>query len=85
MAALPILGDGQNNLLRKITENTYQTAGSVSSFPIPPFDEVDITYYGSTNNIYQVFYKNGGSSVKTLTLTYVGGAVADNDRLSNIS
>jgi hypothetical protein len=85
MAALPILGDGQNNLLRKITENTYQTAGSVSSFPTPPFDEVDITYYGSTNNIYQVFYKNGGSNVKTLTLTYVGGAVADNDRLSNIS
>lgn len=84
MAALPTLGDGQNNLLRKITENTYQGSLSGQGFQIPPFDEIDIDYYGSTNNISQVVYKKDGNSVKTLTLTYVGGGVADNDRIATI-
>ena len=84
MAALPILGDGQNNLLRKITENTYQGSLSVQGFAIPPYDAIDIDYYGSTNNIAQVIYKKSGASVKTLTLTYVGGGVADNDRIATI-
>ena len=84
MAALPTLGDGQNNLLRKITENTYQGSLSGQGFQIPPFDEIEIDYYGSTNNISQVVYKKNGNSVKTLTLTYVGGGVADNDRIATI-
>ena len=84
MAALPILGDGQNNLLRKITENTYQGSLSVQGFAIPPYDAIRIDYYGSTNNIAQVIYKKSGASVKTLTLTYVGGGVADNDRIATI-
>lgn len=85
MAALPTLGDGQNNLLRKITENTYQGSFSVQGFQVPPFDEIELTYYGSTNNIAQVNYKKDGNSVKVLTLTYVGGGVADNDRIATIS
>ena len=84
MAALPTLGDGQNNLLRKITENTYQGSLSGQGFQIPPFDEIDINYYGSTNNISQVVYKKDGNNVKVLTLTYVGGGVADNDRIASI-
>lgn len=84
MAALPILGDGQNNLLRKITENTYQSAGSVSGFQIPPFDEIELSYYGSTNNISTVSYKKDGNVVKVLYITYVGGGVADNDRIATV-
>jgi hypothetical protein len=85
MPALPQLGDGQNNLLRKITENTYQGSLSGQGFQIPPFDEIDIDYYGSTNNIFQVVYKKNGAIVKTLTLTYVGGGVVDNDKIASIS
>ena len=85
MAALPQLGDGQNNLLRKITENTYQGSLSVQGFAIPPYDAIELSYYGSTNNIAQVTYKNGGNTVKTLTLTYVNGASADNDKLQSVS
>lgn len=85
MAALPILGDGQNNLLRKITENTYQTAGSVSGFQVPPFDEIELEYYGATNNISKVTYKKDGSDVKVLYITYIGGGIADNDRIATIS
>ena len=85
MAALPTLGDGQNNLLRKITENTYQGSLSVQGFAIPPYDAIELSYYGITNNIAQVVYKKDGSNVKTLTLTYVNGATSDNDRLQSVS
>lgn len=85
MAALPQLGDGTNNLLRKITENTYQGSLSVQGFPIPPYDAIDLSYYGSTNNIAQVTYKKDGASVKTLTLTYVNGGASDNDKLQSVS
>lgn len=84
MAALPTLGDGTNNLLRKITENTFQGSLSVQGFQVPPFDEIELSYYGSTNNIAQVIYKKSGDSVKVLTLTYVNGGVADNDRIATI-
>ena len=84
MAALPILGDGKNNLLRKITENTYQGSLSVQGFQVPSFDEIELSYYGSTNNIAQVIYKKSGDNVKVLTLTYVNGGVADNDRIATI-
>jgi hypothetical protein len=84
MAALPILGDGTNNLLRKITENTYQGSLSVQGFQVPSFDEIELSYYGSTNNIAQVIYKKSGDNVKVLTLTYVNGGVADNDRIATI-
>jgi len=85
MAALPTLGDGQNNLLRKITENTYQGSLSVQGIPIPPYNSFHISYYGNTDNIAQVTYKKDGNVVKVLTLTYVNGAVADNDRIESVS
>jgi hypothetical protein len=48
----------------------YSAIANLQGFQIPEYDEIDITYYGSTNNIETVVYSNGGSPVATLTLTY---------------
>lgn len=53
-----------------------------SSFSIPAHDHIAIAYVGSTNNIDTVAYKTGGSggtTVATLTITYVGGTPASDD------
>ena len=50
--------------------NIYEQLSQIAGFEIPAYDEIDITYYGVTNNIATVVYSNGGSSVATLTLTY---------------
>ena len=53
-------------------------------FPIPTYDFIDLNYIGSTNNIGTVIFKEGGSggtTVGTLTLTYVGGVPTDDDAL----
>ena len=50
--------------------NIYESLKEIAGFEIPAYDEIDITYYGVTNNIATVVYSNGGSSVATLTLTY---------------
>lgn len=43
---------------------------SIQGFQIPEYDELDLTYYGTTNNIATVIYKKLGATVATLTLTY---------------
>jgi hypothetical protein len=50
--------------------NIYEQLKQVTGFDIPPYDEIDISYYGSTNNISTVQYLNGGDAVATLTLVY---------------
>jgi alanine dehydrogenase len=50
--------------------NIYEQLSQIAGFEIPAYDEIDITYYGVTNNIATVVYSNSGSSVATLTLTY---------------
>lgn len=55
-------------------------AGSLPGFNIPPYDEIDITYVGATEDIDTVVYKNGGVPVATLTLSYDG-----NNRLNNVT
>ncbi len=55
---------------------------NVPGFNIPQFDYVDIAYVGSTNNINTVTYKEGGASgttVATLTFTYIGGTPSADD------
>ena len=55
---------------------------NVPGFNIPQFDYVDIAYVGSTNNINTVTYTEGGASgttVATLTFTYVGGVPSTDD------
>ena len=57
----------------------YKSLQDLAGFSIPEYDEIDITYYGSTNNIATVVYSNGGSPVATLTLTYAVQPPITND------
>jgi hypothetical protein len=51
--------------------NEISTAiSSLQGFQIPEYDQLALTYYGSTNNIATVLYKKTGATVATLTLTY---------------
>lgn len=79
MSSLPSVGDGQNNLLKKIVENTFSISNSTSGFNIPEYNSIYVTYYGLTNNVYKIFYKLNGVVVFTLQLDYVGGIPTTND------
>lgn len=50
--------------------NIYEQLNQIAGFEIPAYNEIDLTYYGVTNNIATVVYSNDGSPVATLTLTY---------------
>jgi hypothetical protein len=55
---------------------------------LPQYDALTVDYYGSTNNIFHVYYRTGGLSgtiVATRTINYAGGGVADNDRFVSFS
>jgi hypothetical protein len=60
-----------------------------SSFDIPQYDYMAFTYVnGTTNNIHTQTFKSGGSggtTVATLTFTYISGGVADDDRIATIT
>lgn len=61
-----------------------QAISGSPGFQIPQYDDIELTYYGSTNNVETVVYKNDGATVATLTLTYVGGGAADNDNVESV-
>lgn len=51
--------------------NTVSTSiANLQGFQIPEYDELALTYYGSTNNIATVVYSKESVVVATLTLTY---------------
>jgi hypothetical protein len=52
---------------------------NLQGFQIPEYDELSITYYGTTNNIATVVYKNAGTTVATLTLEYSVQPPVSND------
>lgn len=52
---------------------------NLQGFQIPEYDELDLTYYGTTNNIETVVYKSAGTTVATLTLTYAVQPPVSND------
>lgn len=56
---------------------------NIAGFNIPQFNEVDVDYVGTTNNIDKVYYKEGGVTVATLTFTYVGGVPSSDDARMN--
>ena len=65
---------------------------SVRNLPglnIPQHDYISVSYVGSTNNIDQVVYKEGGSSgttVATLTFTYTTNPpTADNTDIATVT
>lgn len=59
--------------------NIYESLKEIAGFEIPAYDEIDITYYGSTNNIATVQYLNESSVVATLTLVYAVQPPTSND------
>jgi hypothetical protein len=63
----------------------YEALQQIAGFEIPKYDQIDITYYGSTNNIATVQYLNEGTPVATLTLTYaVQPPVSDDANLTTV-
>jgi hypothetical protein len=81
------------NLMARILYQTYISGGGgggggggSGGFAIPNYDEYDFTYHGSTNNIATQVFSLNGSTVATLTFSYVGGVpVSDDALISNIS
>lgn len=75
-----------NQLLYNLVNGT--TGGSApagSNFSIPAFNSQAFTYVGSTNNIATIQYKQNGSTVATMTFTYVSGGVSDDDNVASIT
>jgi len=52
---------------------------NVAGLNIPQHTEVTLNYVGTTNNLDTVVYKDGATTVATLTFTYVGGVPSSND------
>ncbi len=76
-----------------LTAGGTDTGGSIvvtvgGEFSIPAFDYQAFTYYGSTNNIQTRIFKSGGSggtTVATLTYTYVGSGVVNDDLIATVT
>jgi hypothetical protein len=62
---------------------------NIGGLDLPQHDYISVSYVGSTNNISTVVYKEGGASgttVATLTITYVGGTPgADDARIDTVT
>jgi hypothetical protein len=66
--------------------NIYESLKKVAGFDIPAYDEIEISYYGSTNNIQTVEYLNAAILVATLTLEYATQPpTVDDTNLVNIT
>ena len=67
----PIIDTAQYRHLVLDGVNSLETSvAALQGFQIPEYDELALTYYGTTNNIATVVYKKTSSVVATLTLTY---------------
>lgn len=53
-----------------VLDGVENIAQSIQGFQIPEFDEISLTYYGTTNNVATVVYKKASTTVATLTLEY---------------
>jgi hypothetical protein len=67
--------------------NSIETSlAALQGFQVPEYDELALTYYGTTNNIATVVYKKDSSAVATLTLTYsVQPPTANDANLVNVA
>lgn len=59
--------------------NLYESLKEIAGFEIPAYDQIDISYYGATNNIATVQYLKDGIPVATLTLSYAVQPPTTND------
>jgi hypothetical protein len=59
---------------------------NIAGLDIPQHTEVELNYVTTTNNLDTVVYKEGATTVATLTFTYVGGAPgADDARIATVT
>ena len=69
-----------------VLDGVTNIANSIQGFQIPEYNELNLTYYGSTNNIATVVYEKDGNPVATLTLEYsVQPPVANDANLVKVS
>lgn len=68
----------------KVSPNNQLHVLPSGQFSVPEFDEMELQYYGDTNNIQYQIFKKDGNAVSALFFTYVNGAVADDDRIASI-
>lgn len=69
--------DDVETLLHDLTATNIQVPG----FSIPPYDEISLDYYGTTNNLSNVIYKNNTTSVLSLSFVYIPNPPTSNDAL----
>jgi len=76
-------GGGDASATNQEDQITLETAirDRLPNFSIPAFDSIVLSYVGSTNNFNNVIYELAGTTVATLTFTYVGGTPTANDAL----
>jgi hypothetical protein len=59
---------------------------NIAGLNIPQHTEVELNYVTTTNNLSSVVYKEGATTVATLTFTYVGGTPgADDARIATVT
>jgi hypothetical protein len=64
----------------------YSAIANLQGFQVPEYDQIDLAYYGTTNNIATVQYLKDGIPVATLTLTYaVQPPVLNDANLTTVS
>lgn len=69
-----------------VLDSVESLQSAVQGFQIPEYDEITLSYYGSTNNVSTVAYKSSGTTVATLTLQYaVQPPVANDANLVKVS
>ena len=85
-----MLGQQEVQLLIQIfaslnTISSAVTLANGASFSVPPYNSQAFTYVGGSNNIATQTFKLNGTTVSTLTFTYVGGGVSDDDLILTIT
>ena len=59
---------------------------NIAGLDIPQHTEVELNYVSTTNNLSSVVYKEGTTTVATLTFSYVGGTPgADDARIATVT
>ncbi len=72
-------------LFGKWMSGSIAPPSSSGGMTIPPNDEQLLSYFGSTNNLANIVYKQAGSIVATQSFEYKNLAVANDDLIVRIT
>lgn len=68
-------------LVADLTATNKQTPG----FSIPPYDEIELGYYSTTNNLSSTIYKNNSTTVLSLSFAYIPNPpIVNNAKLGGV-